>query len=380
MKIYVITGVFLIVCLLQISFRSGSTREDTPADSLRALYERPVSQWPRPVIDSGIQWQEFKSLPGTDTSYFSVMKRPDVVLGKMLFFDPMLSGSNQISCSSCHNPQTSWADKLSVSVGHDHQVGSRNTPSLLNVKERKTFFWDGRATTLEEQVKSPIEAHNEMSMHTKDLPAKFRKIKAYRKLFKDAYGTDRITFDQISHALASFQRTITSRRSRFDEFIDGKYKALTDQEIEGLHLFRTKARCMNCHNGQYLTDEEFHNIGLTYYKRKYEDLGRYNVTGNPDDVGKFRTPSLRDVLNTNPWMHNGLFDNITGVLNIYNSGMQINSPTPAQKKADPMHPVTDPILRKLNLSKEEIQDIVAFLGSVTATQYKMQRPEKLPRD
>ncbi len=380
MKIYVITGVFLIVCLLQISFRNSTTREDTPADSLRALYEHPVSQWPRPAIDSGVHWEEFKSLPGTDTSYFSVMKHPDIVLGKMLFFDPMISGSNQISCSSCHNPQTSWADKLSVSVGHDHQIGSRNTPSLLNVKARKTFFWDGRATTLEEQVKSPIEAHNEMSMNTHDLPVKFHKIKAYRQLFKDAYGTDKITFDQIGHALASFERTLTSRRSRFDEFLDGKYNVLTDQEIQGLHLFRTKARCMNCHNGQYLTDEGFHNIGLTYYKRKYEDLGRYKVTGNPDDVGKFRTPSLRDVMNTNPWMHNGLFDNITGVLNIYNSGMQVNSPSPEEKRADPLHPVTDPLLRKLNLSKEEIQAVVAFLGSVTATQYKMQRPDKLPRD
>jgi cytochrome c peroxidase len=184
---------------------------------------------------------------------------------------------------------------------------------------------------------------------------------------------------EVLNALASFQRTLTSRRSRFDEFLDGRHTALTDQELKGMHLFRTKARCMNCHNGQFLTDNSFHNIGLTYYKRKYEDLGRYMVTKNPDDVGKFRTPSLRDVMNTDPWMHNGLFDNIIGLLNIYNSGMQMNTPTPAQKAADPLYPVTDPLMKKLNLSKEEIQDIAAFLNSVTATKYRMARPEKLPR-
>lgn len=181
-------------------------------------------------------------------------------------------------------------------------------------------------------MKSPIEAHNEMAMNLKELPAKLNGIKAYKELVKKAYGTDKITFDHVAKALASFQRTLTSRRSRFDRFLDGEYKQLNDKELEGLHLFRTKARCINCHNGQYFTDESFHNIGLTYYKRKYEDLGRYNVTKDPNDVGKFRTPSLRDVMNTSPWMHNGLFDNITGLLNVYNSGMQMNTATAAQKQ------------------------------------------------
>src|SRR5699024_5904999 len=134
------------------------------------------------------------------------------------------------------------------------------------------------------------------------------------------------------------------------------YEAMNNQEIKGMHLFRTKARCMNCHSGQFLTDEDFHNIGLTYYKRKHEDLGRYEVTKNPDDVGKFRTPSLRYVMNTAPYMHNGLFPNIIGVLNLYNSGMHMIHPTDEQKTEDPLYPVTDPLLKKLNLSKEEIQD------------------------
>jgi len=377
----VLCALALMLFVLQSSFKAIEQEETgLTIQQLRGLYQRPVAQWPQPTIDSGVNWTEFQSLPKIDTSYFTLMEQPDVVLGKLLFFDPILSGSNQISCSSCHNPQTSWADKLSVSVGHDHQTGARNTLSLLNVGQRKRFFWDGRAATLEDQVKSPIEAHNEMAMDAHQLPEKLHKIKAYRKLFQAAFGTEDITFDAIGKALASFERTLTSRRSRFDRFLDGEFKMLTDEEVHGMHLFRTKARCMNCHNGQYLTDEQFHNIGLTYYKRKYEDLGRYAVTHDPQDVGKFRTPSLRDVMNTNPWMHNGLFDNIIGVLNIYNSGMQMVSAKPEQKAADPLYPVTDPLMKKLNLTKPEIQAIAAFLESVTATQYKMRRPEKLPRD
>lgn len=359
----------LTIFLLGTAFFS-----ETKQDSLRLLYSKPVAQWPKPTIDADIQWQEFKVLPKIDTSYFSLMAQPEVHLGKQLFFDPLLSGSNQISCSSCHDPEISWTDKRAVALGNDHLLGARNTLSLLNVAQRKTLFWDGRALTLEEQAHSPIEAHHEMALDPKTISAKFSSIKGYRELFKAAYGDDQITYDRIVKALASFQRTITSRQSRFDRFLSGDYKALSDQEIEGLHLFRTKARCMNCHYGQYFTDEGFHNIGLTYYKRKYQDLGRYEITKNADDVGKFRTPSLRNVLNTSPWMHNGLFDNITGVINIYNSGMHMIDPTPEQKQKDPLYPITDQHLKPLQLSKTEIQAIVAFLGSITATQYKMKRP------
>jgi len=136
---------------------------------------------------------------------------------------------------------------------------------------------------------------------------------------------------------------------------------------------------MNCHNGQYFTDEDFHNIGLTYYKRKYEDLGRYIITKDPKDVGKFRTPSLRDVMHTNPWMHNGLFDNIIGVINMYNSGMTMNNPRNPEQEADPMHPRIDPLMKKLDLTRDEIRQVAAFLESITATKYRMPRPEKLPR-
>lgn len=360
-------------------FIIGSAFLPGPIEDLRALYSRPVSEWPKPTIDSGVVWTEFASLPKTDTSYFSRMAQPKVDLGKMLFFDPALSGSGQISCSSCHNPQTSWGDHLSVPVGNDHLEGPRNTPSLLNVYARKLMFWDGRANSLEEQAFSPIEAHHEMNMVVGKLPAKLTEYKGYRDMFKKAYKSEEITMPGIIGALAEFQRTLTSRRSRFDEFLDGKHTALTEKEIQGLHIFRTKGRCMNCHSGQFFTDEDFHNIGLTYYKRKYEDLGRYTVTKKPSDVGRFRTPSLRDVMNTQPWMHNGLFSDMNGIINMYNSGMHMIDPTAQQKKDDPLYPVTDPLLKPLQLNKEEREALVAFLGSVTATQFKMKRPETLPR-
>ncbi|MGN5954506.1 cytochrome-c peroxidase [Sphingobacterium lactis] len=371
--------IFVIAAIVGVTVLSTAFLSDKGLNDLRALYSKPVKEWPKPTIDSGVNWQEFKSLPKIDTSYFSLMERPDVKLGKFLFFDPILSGSNQISCSSCHNPQTSWADHSTVPVGHDHLVGTRNTPSLLNVYARKTMFWDGRARSLEEQALSPIEAHNEMAMDLTKLVPKLKAIPAYRELFKAAFGDDDFSMPEIMKALGSFQRTLTSRRSRFDEFLDGKHNALTDDEIAGLHLFRTKARCMNCHNGQFMTDEDFHNIGLTYYKRKYQDLGRYEVTKDPKDVGKFRTPSLRDVMNTDPWMHNGLFENMTGLLNMYNSGMGMNNPKTAEQEADPMHPRIDPLMKKLDLTKEEIKQIEAFLHAITATKYRMNRPEKLPR-
>jgi cytochrome c peroxidase len=368
---------FSIVILSVFIF--GSSFLPLQMEDLRSLYSRPVSEWPRPTIDSGVVWSEFTSLPRIDTSYFRKMAEPKIELGKMLFFDPILSGSGQISCSSCHNPQTSWADRVNVPVGHDHLEGPRNTPSLLNVHARKTLFWDGRVNSLEEQAISPIEAHHEMNMIADKLPLKIAQKKDYKALFAKAYGSEEITMDKVVGALADFQRTLTSRRSRFDEFVDGKYALLNDKEIKGLHLFRTKARCMNCHSGPMFTDEGFHNIGLTYYKRKYEDLGRFEITKDPEDVGKFRTPSLRDVMNSEPWMHNGLFGDMMGIINIYNSGMHMNDPTPAKKAADPLYPFADPLLKPLKLDLEEREALVAFLHAVTATQYKMKRPEQLPR-
>jgi len=343
-------------------------------DSIVKLYKQPIKNWPKPTIDEGVAWKEFESIK-RDSNYFKTQEIPEVNLGKMLFFDPKLSKSNQVSCSTCHDPELGWADRRKVALGHDHLQGARNTMSLFNIADRKSFFWDGRSGTLEEQLEGPITAHNEMASNFDSIVLKLSKIEGYKPLFEQAYGNSTVTFERIAKSLATFQRSIKSQPSRFDKFIDGSYDALTDQEIFGMHVFRDKARCMNCHSGKHLTDETFHNIGLTYYKREFQDLGRYEITKDLKDVGSFKTPSLRDLLLTRPWMHNGFFDNLEGIVNLYNSGMQMNSPTAEQKAKDPMHPYTDALLKPLDLTKEEKKALVAFLESLSGTQYKMRRPE-----
>ncbi|MCT3671795.1 c-type cytochrome [Elizabethkingia anophelis] len=340
-------------------------------------YKQPSKYWPKPIVDPSVQWKELEAIE-QDSNYYETQELPEVVLGKKLFFDPKLSASSQISCSSCHNPELGWADRQEVALGNDHLQGKRNTQSLFNIAERESFFWDGRAKTLEEQLVGPISAHNEMNMKPEKLAAKLAKYTEYRKLFREVYQNDHITFDKIAKALATFQRTIRSQPSKLDKFIKGDYKALSDKEIYGMHVFRTKAGCMNCHYGKYMTDESFHNIGLTYYKREYEDLGRYNITKDPDDTGKFKTPSLRDLAYTAPWMHNGLMDDLYGIVNLYNSGMQMINPTQEEKKADPKFPVTDHLIKPLKLNEKEIDALVAFLESISGSYYKMPRPE-IPR-
>ncbi len=336
-------------------------------------YKRNLSEWPKPFIDKGVAWEEFAPLE-RDPDLVKKQKEPLAVLGKMLFFDPKLSGSNQISCSSCHDPELAWNDQRGVSLGNDHLRGKRNTPSLYNVGSRTSFFWDGRATTLEEQAGGPISAHNEMDMEPKKLAKKLKKYKDYKILFKEAFGDDNISYDRITKALASFQKTIVSRPTRFDRFLIGNYKAMSDEEIYGMHLFRTKARCMNCHNGKYLTDESFHNIGLDFYKTKYEDLGRYHVTNDINDLGKFKTPSLRELMSTKPWMHTGGFVDLEGIINFYNVRPS-DQKMMENKKKDPMYPITDPLIKPLHLTRDEKQAIVSFLKVLSGTNTRMERPD-----
>ena len=361
-----------VVALCSATSGSGVVQGSAMEDSLRKLYSRPVAEWPKPDVDKGLAFSELAAMP-YDSSWALLDKDGKVKLGQMLFFDPRLSSSSQISCSSCHDPEISWGDARRVSLGTDHLEGSRNTMSLLNIAARKSFFWDGRSISLKDQVLNPLSTHHEMNMETPVLAKKIGAIEGYRPLFKTAFGSEEVTLDKILTAIVAFESIIKSRQTRFDEFVRGKYDALSDQEIVGLDLFRGKARCINCHHGAFFTDEQFHNIGLTYYGRKYEDLGRYKVTGKASDVGRFRTPSLRDVMKSGPWMHNGLFDNMDGIINIYNSGMhQLDDK--AKDKSDTLYPRTDAILRPLKLTPDEKQAVVAFLGAITATQYKMRRP------
>lgn len=376
-RVLLIIGLFLLI-LTQLSFDSFNQNDGISADSLRNLYNQPTANWPKPLIDSGVKWQELGILPNAPIREGSPLTKNLVALGKVLFYDPRLSGSNQISCISCHAPEMNWSDGRQVSLGHDQAANSRNAPSLENIWYFKNLFWDGRANSLEKQLEGPIGSDIEMHQDFKLLPAKLKAIKGYAALFSSAYGDAKITQERIAKAIAGYELTFTSRKSSFDYFLEGNTKRMTDQQIQGLHLFRTKARCMNCHSGPLFTDDDFHNLGLTYYKRaKYEDLGRYNVTKNPQDVGKFRTPGLRNVLRTRPWFHNGLFDNIEGVMNMYNNGM----PQPKQKPDelnDPLFPKTDVHIKRLNLTQAERDAIISFLGAITTEPWRITTPE-LPK-
>ena len=348
---------------------------------LRALYSSgDQSKWPTPTVDASVLNDGFEDIGSLGEVPFpkdNPYTKEKVELGKALFFDPRLSNSNQISCANCHDPELNWGDGRRVPYGEDRQLGSRNSPSLLNVAYSKVMFWDGRAKTLEEQAEFPIRDKKEMNHHIDFATKRIAGIVGYKELFKEAFGDDKVTNERITKAIATFERTILGPKNRFDKFIAGKSDELTDQEIEGLHLFRTKARCINCHNTAYFSDNKFHNIGLTYYGREYEDLGFYNTTKLAKNVGEFKTPSLREVPQNAPYMHNGLFPTIRGVINMYNAGMFHFQPNEKQKN-DSLFPKTSDLVQKLNLTTSEMDALESFLMSLKQNQYKM-RPPQLPK-
>jgi cytochrome c peroxidase len=361
--------------LLLLSFRSTELMQSdiSLADSLRKKYSEPVNKWPKPTIDKGINYVEFGLIANFPVDLKDNYLKQRIELGKILFFDGRLSSSNEISCSSCHQPDLHFTDGLKVSIGHNKAAGTRNSPSLENVAYGNSFFWDGRAKTLEEQALGPISSEIEMHQEMKILPKKLKKIKGYRKLFKAAFGNEKINAERIFKSLADFQRTLISGKSAFDKFLESDKKSLTDQQVIGLNLFRTKARCMNCHYGPLFTDNEFHNLGLSNFGEKNQDLGLYNFTKKPEDAGKFKTPGLRNVMNTGPWFHDGSVNSIEQIMTLYNMGMPFPAFTMAQLD-DPLLPKHDKLLRGIRLSQTEINALISFLHAISTKPIIIKQP------
>ena len=332
-------------------------------------YRQPVAKWPAFVVDEGIHAQELGELPPLVPEPWHTPASE--ALGKLLFFDPRLSESGQIACASCHDPELGWGDGRRFPFGHDRTPGRRNSMTLLNVGYFERWSWNGQSESLAQQVLRAIESSIEMNADLGAIVARLNGIDEYARAFVAAFGGEAATKDGIGKALAAFVRTIRSRRSRFDFFVRGDYARLSEAEIEGLHLFRTRARCMNCHHGPLFSDGKFHHTGLSYYGRRFEDLGRYEVTGRPADRGKFRTPSLRDVEFTGPWMHNGLFTDFRGILRMYSHGMT------SARNPRPGEPVLSPLIRPLTLADSELDAIDAFLGSLGRRPHNL-RPPRLP--
>lgn len=371
-----ILSICTILCITYSFMDIDTVQQGYTPKELRELYgSGKPDVWPKPHLFELAKegFQDIGPLskpPFPADNPYSLEKEE---LGKQLFFDPRLSQSGQISCANCHDPELAFADGRRVAYGHDRQLGVRNSPSLINIAYAKEFFWDGRAETLEDQVKSPIENPVEMNLHTKLAVKRIAKIKGYKALFKKAFGDEKVTDEKISRAIATFERTLISPKSRFDKFVAGKKDELTDSEINGMHLFRTKANCINCHNTPYFSDQQFHNIGLTYFGREYQDLGKYGITKKAEDVGKFKTPTLREISQTAPYMHNGLFPHIRGVLNMYNAGM----PTEKLKVSNVPSPKKSEMLEPLKLTESELTDLENFLRTLHSYQYKMRAPKAL---
>ncbi len=367
---FICTSILLIIFSPAATAHPSSDSSTHEANSsLWQQYRQPVEKWPPFIVDEGVRATEIGNLPALPEVPWHTQARQE--LGHLLFFDPRLSESGQIACASCHDPELGWADGRRVPFGHDRTAGRRNAMTLLNTAYFSHWSWNGRANSLIEQVLLAIRSPIEMNADPLQVIKRLTQIPAYRQGFEQAFGSPEITPEELGQALASFVRTIVSSPSRFDRFVRGDLKRLTDREIEGLHLFRTRARCMNCHHGPLFSDRLFHHTGLSYYGRRFEDLGRYEVTGKQTDRGRFRTPSLRELQHTGPWMHNGLFINMRGILNMYNHGIT------ARQRPRPGAPPLSPLIQPLNLEREQIAALEAFLMSLSRRPHIM-RPPKLP--
>lgn len=348
-------------------------------EELRAIYSGDPAKWPKPDLDQEAK-KGFKDIGylGRPTypkeNPFSAEKEK---LGKILFFDPRLSSSKQIACASCHDPELGWGDGKRVAYGHDRKNGKRNAMTIINTAFYEKFFWDGRANSLEHQSGFPVADHVEMNMDLTEMVKNINQIDGYKPLFKLAYGTEEINLDKIQKAIATFERGIVSTSSRFDSFVKGNAKMLKDDEVVGLHLFRTKARCINCHNTPLFSDNKFHNDGQALLGSRFEDLGLYNVTKDLKDVGKMRTPSLRETNITGPWMHHGNFPSLKDVVEFYDLGNPIAQQR-ALKVADSLKAPKSAMLKKLNLTLKEREQVEAFLKSISTSVNKI-NPPVLPK-
>lgn len=270
----------------------------------------------------------------------------EVELGKILFFDTRLSSNNKISCATCHNPDFGFSDGKKVSFGVNGNKLSRNTPHLYNLAWNNSFFWDGRASTLEKQALMPVTSKNEMNLPKEELVEKISKVAFYQERFSTLYS-DGINALNISKALASFERSIITRNSPFDKYLKGDKKAISKDSIAGMNLFTTKASCIVCHSGANFTDNSFHNLGFTSI-----DEGRGKIVNDKSLNGAFKTPGLRNIALSAPYLHDGSLKTLEDVVVFYNKGGGVS-----KNKSN--------LIRPLNLNKKEIYQLVSFLNSLT---------------
>ena len=361
-------GVILLVCL--ITHLQWAIPKESP----------PESSWPM-----GIPRDLWEILIPEDNP----LSPEKIELGRKLFFDKRLSQNDTIACATCHDPAHAYAEPKPVAAGINGLKGARNTPTILNAMFNLEQFWDGRAPSLEEQAKMPIINPIEMGMPShRDLERKLQNLPEYVRHFKKVFGRPVITIDNIVRAIAAFERTQLSGDAPFDAFFFQKdVNAISEAAKRGWQLFRGKARCITCHefnsSNPFFTDYKYHNIGVAMTNQRFaalarevqrlgeignltkqavdrlalaegsSELGRFLVTGSLKDIGAFKTPPLRDIALTAPYMHNGSQKTLREVIEFYNKGGEPN-------------PNLDGGIQPLGLTEQEIDDLVAFLQSLTS--------------
>ncbi len=294
-------------------------------------------------------------IPSTNLNY-----KAKVDLGKQLYFDGRLSKSNAVSCAFCHNPFTGFADPRQTSIGVGGGIGGRQAPTVYNTGHIPLQFWDGRAGSLEEQAIGPIVNPVEMAETHENVVRKLGKIKGYQQQFRAVFGTD-VNLQGIAEAIAAYERTVISTNSPFDRYVLGEAKAMDEAAVRGMALFKGKARCVLCHNGPNFTDNQFHNLGVPQVGPMKEDLGRFYVTRQERDKGAFKTPTLRSIVETAPYMHDGAFKTLEEVVDFLDQGGGSN-------------PHLSPFLKPLGLTKDEKADLIAFLKALTGEAIKFEMP------
>jgi cytochrome c peroxidase len=287
-----------------------------------------------------------------------------VELGQLLYFDTRLSKNNSVSCAFCHNPGTGFADARQFSIGAFGTAGGRQAPTVYNAGFLPLQFWDGRAGSLEEQAVGPIHNPVEMAEKHETVVPKIAKITGYQKKFQLVFGGGP-SLQHIAEAIAAFERTIVSQNSAFDKYVMGNDRAMDDAAVRGMGLFKGKARCVLCHNGPNFTDNQFHNLGVPQVGLLKEDLGRFMVSRQERDKGAFKTPTLRSIVETAPYMHDGVFKTLEEVVDFKDAGGGPN-------------PYLSPLLKPLSLTGDEKTDLIAFLKALTGEPLKITVP-KLPK-
>jgi cytochrome c peroxidase len=304
----------------------------------------------RPPVPQGLDLY----LPVPDDNRLTAEK---VALGERLFFDPRLSRDGSVACASCHIPERAFSDSLPVAVGIDGRRGERNAPPIINLAWAGTLFRDGSARSLEEQALHPIHSSVEMDLSLDELEERLRDDAEYRRTFRGAFAVDpdgadgALSAANVARALASYVRTIFAGDAPFDRFLAGDRAALTEDEQRGFRLFTGKANCSVCHLGPTLSDDDFHNTGVAAGSG---DPGRYGVTGRDEDQGRFRTPTLREIQRTAPYMHDGSLATLDEVIEFYDRG------------GEP-HPNLSPEIRPLSLTEREKLALTSYLRALTGT-------------